>query len=281
MKLKLVVLALGIVWASQAAAGPFNQFISFGDSTADSGWWSGALNGSCDGAPSPCTTGSTTKNTLIQNAINAGGTGAPVGAGFMMNTQILAANFGLTALPANQSGGTNYAISGALSAATPANGNIGNLNQNTTLPSTVQQMANYLASHSGAANTQALYLISSGGNDVTFAIDNFSTLSSRETYLANQAQALANAIRNLQVTGAQHILVNGLAGSGTLPTFFTQRLFADLSAAGVNFIGADIQAFVQAVEANPNAIWIHRFDRSSGCPRYGYGLSLRLDRFWP
>ena len=28
------------VWASQAAV---NQFISFGDSTADSGWWSGAL----------------------------------------------------------------------------------------------------------------------------------------------------------------------------------------------------------------------------------------------
>jgi outer membrane lipase/esterase len=69
--------------------------------------------------------------------------------------------------------------------------------------------------------------------------------------LANQAQALASAIRNIQVTGAEHILVNGLAGSGTLPTFFTQQLFADLSAAGVNFIGANIQAFVQAVEANP------------------------------
>jgi hypothetical protein len=82
-------------------------------------------------------------------------------------------------------------------------------------------------------------------------LDNFSTLSSRETYLANQAQALASAIRNIQVTGAEHILVNGLAGSGTLPTFFTQQLFADLSAAGVNFIGANIQAFVQAVEANP------------------------------
>ena len=46
-----------------------------------------------------------------------------------MNTQILAADFGLTALPANQAGGANYSISGAMSAATPANGNIGNLNQ--------------------------------------------------------------------------------------------------------------------------------------------------------
>ena len=250
-QLRPLILTLGIVWASQAAADSFNQFISFGDSTADSGWWSGALNGSCDGAPSPCTTGSTTKNTLIQNAINTGANGAPVGAGSLMNTQILAADFGLTALPANQAGGTNYAISGAMSAATPANGNIGNLNQNATLPSTVQQMANYLAAHGGAANSQALYVISSGGNDVTFAIDNFSTLSSRETYLANQAQALANAIRNIQVTGAEHILVNGLAGSGTLPTFFTQQLFADLSAAGVNFIGANIQAFVQGVETDP------------------------------
>jgi phospholipase/lecithinase/hemolysin len=251
MKLKLVVLALGIAWTSQAAADAFNAFYSFGDSTIDSGWWSGALNGQCDGAPSPCTTGSATKNTLIQNAINTGANGAPVGAGFMMNSQILAADFGLTALPANQLGGTNYAISGALSAATPANGNAGNLNPNTTLPSTVQQMANYLAGHSGVANSQALYLISSGGNDVTFARDNILGLSNQERYLANQAQTLANAILHLQVTGAQHILVNGLAGSGTLPTFFTQQLFADLSAAGVNFIGADIQALVQAVESDP------------------------------
>jgi phospholipase/lecithinase/hemolysin len=139
-------------------------------------------------------------------------------------------------------------------AAVAANGNIGNLNRKTTLPSTVQQMANYLSRPGGGgmANPQALYVISSGGNDVTFAIDNFSTLSSRETYLANQAQVLANAIRNLQVTGAQHILVNGLPGGvGTLGAFYTQALFADLSAAGVNFIGADVQAFVQEVENDP------------------------------
>jgi outer membrane lipase/esterase len=246
-----VVLTLAIACASQAAADSFNAFYSFGDSTIDSGWWSGALSGRCDGAPSPCTTGSATKNTLIQNAINIGANGAPVGAGSMMNSQILAADLGLTALPANQLGGTNYAISGALSAATPTNGNAGNLNQNTTLPSTVQQMANYLAGHSGVANSQALYLISSGGNDVTFARDNIVGLDNQKMYLANQAQILANAILQIQVTGAQHILVNGLAGSTTLPTFFTQQLFADLSAAGVNFIGADIQALVQAVEADP------------------------------
>jgi outer membrane lipase/esterase len=255
MKLKLVGLTFSIllaisVWASQAAADSFDEFISFGDSSVDSGWWSGALQGQCDGAVASCTTGNVFKDTRIANAIANGGTSAPVGVG-LMNTQVLAADFGLTALPANQPGGTNYAISGAVNAATPANGNIGNLNQNTTLPSTVQQMANYLAGHGGTANPQALYVISSGGNDVTFALDNFTTLSSRQAYLANQAAALANAIRNIQVMGAQNILVHGLGGSGALATFYTQTLFSDLSAAGVNFIPSDVRALVQAILANP------------------------------
>ena len=42
-RLKLVVLAFGLFCASQAAADSFNEFISFGDSSVDSGWWSGAL----------------------------------------------------------------------------------------------------------------------------------------------------------------------------------------------------------------------------------------------
>jgi hypothetical protein len=44
-RLKLVVLAFGLFCASQAAADSFNEFISFGDSSVDSGWWSGALQG--------------------------------------------------------------------------------------------------------------------------------------------------------------------------------------------------------------------------------------------
>jgi outer membrane lipase/esterase len=278
MKLKLVVLTLGIVCASQAAADPFNQFISFGDSSVDSGWWSGALMGQCDGAPSPCATGSAAKNTLIENAIANGATGAPVGAGSMMNTQILAADFGLSALPANQPNGTNYAISGAVDAAVAANGNIGNLNLNTTLPSTVQQITNYLSRQGGGgiANPQALYVISSGANDVTFAKDNIAP-TNRQAYLASQAQTLANAIHNLQVMGAQHILVNGLPGAvGTLGAFYTQALFADLSAAGVIL---SVQTFkLSCRESRTIRDYMDsRVQRSSRCPRYGNGLSLRLD----
>jgi outer membrane lipase/esterase len=107
------------------------------------------------------------------------------------------------------------------------------------------------------ANSQALYIISSGGNDVTYARDNISggtpqqTLTLQQAYLSYQASVLAAAVANLQTNGAQHIIVNGLPGSGGLAAFYTSSLFADLTAAGVNYIAADVNSFVQQVEANP------------------------------
>jgi len=128
---------------------------------------------------------------------------------------------------------------------------------------------NYLNSH--AANPQALYLISSGGNDVTFAQDHFSTLASRENYLSIQAAALASAIGQIQVSGGQHILVHGLHGSGTLSEFFTSTLFSDLSKLGVNFVGADIESLVQSVQANPTAFGFTASTVSPGVPGSGTG----------
>jgi hypothetical protein len=70
--------------------------------------------------------------------------------------------FGLSADLSNQPGGTNYAIFGSTNSET--NGASGNLNQNTLL-------ANYLVANGSAANPEALYLISSGGNDISFSPD--------------------------------------------------------------------------------------------------------------
>jgi outer membrane lipase/esterase len=248
LKSKLVVLAFSVVCASQAAAATFDAMYVFGDSTVDSGWWSGALSGNCGAVAAPCTTGSSSKDALISNAIANGGTGAPVGVG-LMNSQILASDFGLTLKPANQPGGTNYAISGALSAVTAG---FGNLNLNANLPSTVGQITTYLGQHVNIADPSALYLISSGGNDITYAKNNFGgVLADEKTYLSQQAASLASAIHNIQLAGAQHILVLGNPGSGTLGTFWTSTLFSDLSGLGANFIGADIAGMVAAVEANP------------------------------
>ena len=152
---------LAIAWfaPSQVSATSFNAFYAFGDSSIDSGWWVGALNGQCDGAAAPCATGSAGKNALIADGIANGGTGAPVGIG-LMRSQDIAAHYGLTAIPANQPGGTNYAISGALSVAVAGDGN---LNLNPNLPSAATQIANYLGAHANLANPSGLYVLSAGG----------------------------------------------------------------------------------------------------------------------
>ena len=83
----------------------------------------------------------------------------------LMNSEALAAYFGLNGLPSNQ-GGSNYATSGAknVTVNTAATGGF-----QAAIP-TVTQIANYLAGNGGRANSSALYLINSGANDVSFAL---------------------------------------------------------------------------------------------------------------
>jgi outer membrane lipase/esterase len=214
----------------------FSNFFAFGDSTVDSGWWKAALPGNA--------TGNAAKDAAIAASIAAGGTGAPVGAGYLMNSQILASYFGLSAVPANQPGGTNYAISGALTAADAFTSSMGNANPNPNLPSTVQQIANYLAGVGGVANPNGLYLISSGGNDLKIA-------GATQADMAGQASLLAAEIKKLQAAGANYIVVDDSHSTSALSLYYTQQLWSDLAARGVNFIPADIRGMVSAVKSNP------------------------------
>lgn len=248
---------------STASAATFTQLDIFGDSTVDSGWWAGASVGQCGPAAGPCNaagnTGSTKDQTFDQKvaaAIAHGGTGAPVGVG-LMNTQYLANMLGLTAIPANQPGGTNYGISGSKNA---TSGGLGNLHANPNLPSTVQQISLYLAQNGGKASSTALYLVSSGGNDITYANNTFvgpNSLMAKENYLSSQIATLVGAVQNLQVQGAEHILINNQYSPngtlGTLGTYYNATLVNDLKAANVTYILGDINTLVQNVQANPSA----------------------------
>jgi outer membrane lipase/esterase len=243
------VFLLSLVGAAPAPAATFNAFVGFGDSEIDSGWWKNALAGQCGAVAPPCATSDPDLDHKIQSAINDGGTGTAVGIG-QMNSQLIAAHYGVTALPAN-GGGTNYAIGGTLT--TNATGS-GNVHPNAHLPSTVQQMATYLMQNGNVANPNALYVISTGGNDVTYASNNFSgNLVAQEGFLKTQADALVAAIKTLQMDGAATIVVYGLKTTTTLATYWTQTLFADLAAANVNFIDADIAGLLQTVQADPAA----------------------------
>ena len=77
-----------------------------------------------------------------------------------------------------------------------------------SLPGTSAQISNYLAAVNGHANPNALYLISSGGNDATYATGAYgSNTAAANVFLLSEAQALASSIAQLQTAGARYIIV--------------------------------------------------------------------------
>ena len=191
-------IALAVMLAAtggSAQAQSFNQFIGFGDSTIDSGFYR-AL-------PNPG--GGANFNALWPAAV-AAGAGKPTTSPGLMNSEALASYFGLTAIPANQPGGTNFATSGAknLDVNTALNGGF-----QQAIP-TVTQIGNYLAANGGHANSNALYLISSGGNDVAFATGVLNPPADPTAYILNAASGLAGAVAQLQAAGGRYILVPDL-----------------------------------------------------------------------
>jgi outer membrane lipase/esterase len=132
---------------SAASTEGFNQFIGFGDSTMDTGYF--AYH----------TTGSKIDDQKVKKAIKQGATGGWAGNG-VMNTTILAEKFRLNADPIG-GGGTNYANGGA----TTVTNDQPNFPANVT---TLQQIENYLSSVNGIANPKALHVIKTGDNDVTY-----------------------------------------------------------------------------------------------------------------
>ncbi|HEV2627266.1 MAG TPA: SGNH/GDSL hydrolase family protein [Pseudolabrys sp.] len=230
-----LILALAQLTGS-AQATPVDNVFVFGDSTVDTGWFRYK--------PLPA---NPTLNALAAASLADGGRipDTPYGVGA---AQVLATHFGLSANPADApGGGTNYAASGAQNNASFINPNA---------PSTVSQMGSYLTAHGGVADPNAIYLISSGGNDIKYA----QTLSgaARLNWVTNAASALAGAITNLQSLGASTIIVSngynvGTGTPGLLRTTYVSDLFADLNADGVLYKLADVQGLENQVFADPGA----------------------------
>jgi outer membrane lipase/esterase len=247
------VLAASTALAGPAAAQSFNQFFGFGDSTIDSGYYRILASPG----------GGATFNSYWASAV-AHGAGKPTSSPGLMSSELLASYFGLSALPADVAGGTNYATSGAknVDVNTGINGGF------TAAVPTVTQIGNYLAGNGGRADPFGLYLISSGGNDVSFATGNSGTGPyplDPAAYLVGAAGSLADAVARLQAAGAQYFIVRGLpfdfplgGGAGNAATradrlLYTQALWADLAARGVNFIPSDYNAVRLAIQASPSS----------------------------
>jgi outer membrane lipase/esterase len=169
------------------SATTFDNLFVFGDSSVDTGWFRYQ--------PLP---GNPTLNSLAAASLADGGRipDTPFGVGA---AQVLGASYGLTVNPAdNGAGGTNYAVSGAQNNANFINPNA---------PSTVSQMTSYTLAHGGSADPNALYLVSSGGNDIKYA-QTLVGAAARQGWVDSAATALANSIAALQAAGANNIIVS-------------------------------------------------------------------------
>jgi outer membrane lipase/esterase len=262
MSLKQVRLAgvvlLGLTQGAEAQN--FNQLIGFGDSTVDTGWYTGAKSG-------PHATGVVSVDASIAASLAAGGNAHPTGPG-LGNAQILAGLFGLSVNSASQPGGTNFAIGNSVDYLVPQGyrplTSTGNQYPNPLLPGTATQIGNYLASVNSHANPNAIYLLASGGNDAAAALSTFGASSPKAiAYLLGEAQALSSSVVNLQAAGARTIIIgNYYPGPSDNPatTAYARTIisatWSDLTAAGVRFIPADTVSVFAAVERDPAAFGI-------------------------
>ena len=249
-----------------ASAAALDQFVGFGDSTMDSGYF---RYGSTGGLFALGAASATAVDAGIQSAVAAGASGAFVGPG-VVSTTLLAGRFGLSALPVTiPGGGTNYANGSAQTVpTTPADGYINGFFNN--VPA-VQQISNYLATVNYAANPDALYMINTGANDLFWMQSQQSSLSPQQleqTYMRPWSATLAGSVAALQADGARTIVVlnfneyarlvdaNGnLSAAGATDVAEAQTygalIWSSLSAAGVNFVPADISSLFKYVAQNP------------------------------
>ena len=272
LKSALLAGAALLLFVQTAEAQNFNQFLAFGDSTTDTGWFAHA------------STGIAGVDASVKAALAAGGNAHFTGPG-QGNAQILASFFGLSANSANTPGGTNSAIGGALDDAVLGLGNE-NLfagiagKPNPSLPGTARQIYNYLGAVNGQANPNALYLIGSGGNDALVAELLFPDKAKATAFLVGEAGALVNAVSALKGAGGRYIVVtNEYVPPSADPTaiaygkIIASATWGGLAAAEVNFVPADTLSVVAAVEQNPHAFGITAPINSNACT-FGAGVLI-------
>ena len=115
------------------------------------------------------------------------------------------------------------------------------------------------------ANGSTLYLISSGSNDVAYALKQTGGTgpfpADPNAYIVGAAHDLSAAVTSLRAAGARYFVVPDLPYS--FPTndaterqarlLYSQSLWSDLAATGVNFVPADFNAVRLAIAANPTS----------------------------
>jgi phospholipase/lecithinase/hemolysin len=169
--------------------------------------------------------------------------------------------------PANR-GGTNFASGGAKNHIwnTPLNGGFPN-----AVP-TATQISYYVGRGYGLSSD--LFVISSGGNDIAFALGPLSGFTSAQqtVYIQDQAMALAQSVKNLQASGASYIIVTGLQeGFGTAESQAARQLYdttlrSMFDSLAVSYAWADVNQVRKDIIANPVFGIVYTTTTVTACP---------------
>lgn len=285
---RMIVVVVFVLLAETAGANPPRLWV-FGDSTIDSGWykispWSGS-----------------NKFDIYLQQSSTYGIGKPTTNPGRVSVQVLAHILGLHARPANQ-GGTNYATGGARNHDTNFSGS--DLFPNAVPTET--QIDNYVATHTPSGN--ALYVISSGDNDIAFALTNpnyqfgdpavigaAAVQANQEAYVIDAANTLADKIASVQANNnVNYVIVTKLAESFGTPALkmllradYNSAFKSRLDSLNVNYALADINAVRLQVNANPanfgiNSAYLTNATGQRACtdPVTGPDPNLAIDSGW-
>ncbi|MEO8225329.1 MAG: SGNH/GDSL hydrolase family protein [Gammaproteobacteria bacterium] len=226
--LRTISLVGALVFALVSAqASAFSAMYVFGDSLSDTGNVSLATGGAVPGAP------------YVAGRFSNG----PIW------VDTLSASLGLGAVNPSSLGGKNFAWGGDVTG--PA--------LTSTFPTLVQQAGIYLGGVGGVADSNALYVVWGGGNDV------------RAGNITNSVANLSSIITSLATAGATQFLIPNLPNIGLTPdaiaagpatvagaTFLSNTFNAQLAAAmpglasglGINIISLDVFGFLNNTIAN-------------------------------
>ncbi len=249
-------IAVGFLASFPAAAGPFGSLVVFGDSLSDSG--NNAAVGLYD--PAQIITG----NDYVPSSTYAPGT--------YSNGPVWASDFAsMLGLPLGPSllGGTDYAYGGATTGTPGAN--VGPLGPGFPY-SLAAQTGQYLMATGGLAFSDALYVVAGGGNDAraaltAAAVPGADVPSIFAATAMSFASTVGDIVDELQLAGAEHILVWNTPNLGTTPAVASAGFgaFGSFLASAMNdALGArlagesgvsvfDIFGFGTAVAADPAA----------------------------
>jgi len=258
----LVCAALLTLLGQTASANPFTRLWVFGDSTVDTGWYKVPKANSNP----PTYSGEPSFDFYLAPSTPGGPTGAeqwdigkPTVNPERMSVQELAHLLGVTARPHNQLNsqnqpGTNYATSGARN----KEYNDANSGRFPNAIPTQIQINHYLNKY--VPNGRALYVISSGGNDVAAALDAANGMCTADAKTAVEAAAdgLAKKIHTLQANHAKYIIVANLpesygdAEKQNCRQDYDATLQSKLNSLGVEYAWGDVNAVRGKMEGLPN-----------------------------